>query len=247
MKKLLAVMLLAGTFAAAVCAEETKITVNQTTRVTIDVDYSVVAMDKVNTELNTGTNVTTLSKGLSAMLNLDLAIVPFFGVGVRGGYLYCMPASANYVLSIAKQTINASLIPLEVGANVNLELTSVPVSLMAGIYGGYGIANASYKSDYNALGQTVSFTQPYDGNAIVGEVLATISFKLASALSLNINGGYRLAKVTKLTQSEDVNYSVLGVTIPAGKKGDVLKDSSGNDLVYDYSGLNIGAGISMGF
>jgi hypothetical protein len=81
------------------------------------------------------------------MLNVDIVLARFLTVGARTGYLYCMPASAtyNYLLYKQQTTVNGSLIPIEGGVNVNIELPVAPVSLTAGIYGGYGFAFASYK------------------------------------------------------------------------------------------------------
>ena len=242
MKKFLATVLLAGAFVTSVCAADAPA---QLTRFTVDVDYTTAAFGAVNSELNKGTNVTVFGGGVAGYANLDLALLPILLVGVRGGYMYCMPAAADYLFGAFKETDNASLVPLEVGVSVNLELPSMPVSVMAGVYGGYGLANASYKIDNTVLAQT--YTQAYSGQSVIGEILAAFNFKLSPGMSLNINGGYRVAKIAKMTLNEDVNYTILGIPVSAGKKGDVSKDSNGNNMEYDFSGLNIGAGISMGF
>jgi hypothetical protein len=202
----------------------------------------MAAMEQVNTDLNKGSNVTNLGTGISGMVDLDVVLAPVLMAGLRGGYIYCMPASAEYLL-YPTTTINASLIPVEAGVTANLEIPNVPLSIMAGIYGGYGFAAASYK--YDALGSSATF--PYSGNGFIGEAVATINYKLSSSLSLNINGGYRLANIPKLTETEDVSYSILGIPIPVGTKGDVLKNFDGNDLALDFSGFSIGAGFSLGF
>jgi hypothetical protein len=207
-------------------------------------------MGAVNKELNKGTNVTEVNGGVSGMLDFDLSLAPFLLVGARAGYLYDMPGSAsyNYVLYTQTKTLNAALIPVEVGVSANVDVPSLPISLMAGIYGGYGFAYASVKNDINVFGQTSTYTQPYDGRGMVGELLASVNFKLNSALSFNINGGYRVAKVAQMKQTQDVSYNLIpGVAIPVGSKGDVMKDSNNNDLEFDYSGLNLGVGLSIGY
>jgi hypothetical protein len=48
--------------------------------------------------------------------------------------------------------------------------------------------------------------------------------------------------------SQDINYTnIPGLSIPLNSKGDVLKDSDNNDLIFDFSGFNVGAGLSFGF
>jgi hypothetical protein len=252
MKKFITIGLLACAFASTAFAAEAGAgdAPYQTVRLGVSVDYTTVAMDQVNKDLNKGGNITKLVSGITGMADFDVILLPFLMVGARAGYLYCFPASAsyNYVLFNQTTTFNASLIPLEAGLIANFEIPASPVAIMAGVFGGYGFAFASVKNDISALGQTATFTQPFNGGGFVGEALAVVSYKLASTLSLNINGGYRLANIPQMVQTEDVSYTVIsGITVPVGKKGDVLKDSDNNALVFDFSGFNIGVGLSLGF
>jgi hypothetical protein len=247
MKKLVVLALLALAFVStAFASDENK--PYQMIKLGVDVDYTMVAMDAVNAQMNKNSSSVTnlLGSSVAAILEGDLILAPFLTAGARVGYIYCMPSTVNYnllSLIIQKTTLNASLIPVEVGVSANLDLSGTPISVMVGIYGGYGIATASYENNVR-VGDT--YTQPYDGGGVIGEVLGKINLKLASGLSLNINGGYRLAKIAQMKLSKDVSYTALGVTIPVGTKGEVRKDS-GTDVIFDYSGLNIGIGICLGF
>lgn len=219
-------------------------------RIGLNVDYTWSVMDQVNKQLNKGASVTNLNSGIAGMLDVDMFLTNFIMVGARAGYLYCLPASSrfNYVVYDQTTTINSSLTPLEVGLSLNFKLPTMPISLVAGLYAGYGFAFASYKNEISGLGQTSTFTQPFHGNGFMGELLASANYKLFSDVSFNIHGGYRLAKIPQMTQSEDVNFNgIPGISISAGKKGDVLKDSDNNDLAFDFSGFTIGAGISLDF
>jgi len=250
MKKILAIGLLACACASAAFAAETGTTPDPTVRLGVDVDYTMLAMDQVNKQLNKGINVTNLNSGFSGMLDLDVAVAPFLTIGARTGYLNAGQAVATYDYLLFNQTTtyNTSLIPLEIGLGTNFAIPATPLSIMAGIYGGYGFASASIKNEFSTLGQTVTVTQPYTGGGFVGDLAAALNIKLFSALSFNLNGGYRLAKISQMTQSQDVSYTGLpGVSIPVGSKGDVLKDSDNNDMVFDYSGFHAGAGLSLGF
>ena len=250
MKKIITLGLLACALAATAFAADSENAPDQVVRLGVDVDYNLVAMDQLNKQLNKGTKVTNLNSGVSGMLDLDLAVAPFLTIGARGGYFSCAPASASYNYLVYDQTttINTSLIPLEIGLGTNFAIPATPLSIMAGIYGGYGFASASIKNEISALGQTATVTQPYTGGGFVGDLLAAINLRLFSALSLNINGGYRLAKISQMVQSQDVSYNGIPFTsIPIGAKGDVLKDSDNNDMVFDFSGFHAGAGLSLGF
>ncbi|MCE5301084.1 MAG: hypothetical protein LLG37_09490 [Spirochaetia bacterium] len=246
MKKFFAAALIICVFALPAVSEDKPY---KTIRVGFDVTYTMPAMGALNAQLNNeASDISEMNAGIACMLDLEAAPAPFIMTGLRGGYIYCMPASATYLLGTVKQTINAALIPLEIGVSTNFGLESKPVSIMAGIYGGYGFASASYENNYDVLGVTAKAVQPYDGAGFVGEVMASINYKMDSGFSVNINGGYRLAKIMQLKQSSDVSYiDSLGISHTAGEKDDILRDSDDNDLVYDFSGFNIGAGISMGF
>lgn len=243
MKKIIAIVL--GVFAvvSTVFAEEEK--AYESMRLGFSASYGIAALEQVNEGLNDGTSVTVMGPSVAGMLNLDMVVSPFLFAGVRTGYVYCMPGSAKYLLETIEVTENASLIPLEAGVTANIEIPGVPVSLMAGVFAGYGYAMSSVKTEVELTDSV--FTQPYTGGGFVGEAVATVNFKVSSSLSVNINGSYRLAKIAQMTQSEEVEYTILGVPATAGAKGDILKDSGGDDLAFDFSGFNIGLGFSIGF
>jgi hypothetical protein len=249
MKKFFAAAFLAFVLVSTSFAEDVKYAPFQTVRLGISVDYTMAAMDQVNEQLsNGGSDVTKLGPGIAAMADLNFALAPFIMAGARVGYVYLMPASGTYLFGTVKETLNGSIIPAEIGLNSNFELPATPISIMAGIYGGYGFGYASIKNDYNILGVSASSIQPYDGTGFMGELVASVNYKMSTGISINLNGGYRLAKIAQLKQSQDVTYTdSLGISHSAGKKGDVLKDSDNNDMPFDFSGFNIGLGLSMGF
>jgi hypothetical protein len=222
----------------------------QKIRLGASLDYTWIDMDEVNNELTKGGSVTSADNGLVAMLDLKIGISPFLMVGARTGYLYCQPASAsyNYVLYNQKTTVNSSLIPVEGGLSANIQIPGSSISLSAGVYGGYGFAFSFYKKEIGALGQNANFTQPFTGGGFVGELITAVNFKLVPALSINVNSGYRLANISQMEQYEDVNYiGITGISIPVGKKGDILKNSDNKDLAFDFSGFSIGAGVNIDF
>ncbi len=249
MKKIITICLMVFAFVSTTFADETKAALYQTIRLGASVDYTILSMEQVNNDLGKGTSVTKLNSGIAGMLDLDVILAPFFMVGARTGYIYCPPASVthNFVFS-QTTTINAALIPLEAGVIVNFGVPATAITLMAGAFGGYGFAAASYKDDFNLLGLTGSVTRPYRGQSYIGELIGAVNLKVSDGLSVNVNGGYRMAKITQMKLTTDVNYTGIPfVTYPVGKKGDVLKDADNNDLAFDFSGFNIGVGLSLGF
>jgi hypothetical protein len=251
MKRFITMGLLACAFASTAFEAESGAEPYQKVRIGVTMDYTLAAMEQVNGQLNKGVDVTKVGPGFTGMLEFDKFIVPFLFVGARAGYLFCLPGSVsyNYVLYKQTTTVNTSLIPLEAGVSVNFDLPATPISINAGIYGGYGFAFAQYKNDISPLaGQSSTFTRPFNGGSIIGELPVAVNLKLFSALSINLNGGFRYAKILKMVQSQDVNYEgIAGIDFPAGKKGDILKDSDNNDLAIDFSGFNIGVGLSLSF
>lgn len=246
MRKCIIACLLCWAFASTVSALES----DEIVRLGVDVDWAWSKMDDINKQLNKGENVNSLHSGFAAIGNFDVVATPFLMIGARSGIVFSQPASAwyNYVVYNQKTKIRSYFIPIEAGMSALWELPSTPLSIKAGVYAGYGFAFVSFEHDIGVTGQASSFTQPYKGSSFTGELLATLNLKLSPVLSLNVNSGYRLAKVIRMEQSGNVNYSgIAGVNVPVGAKGDILKDADNENIAFDFSGFNIGAGFSVGF
>lgn len=242
--------ILIGVLSIISAASATEASFNESFKIGFDVDYTMLAMDNVNSELNKGTSVTEVNSAIAPILNFDVALAPFLFIGARTGYLFCMPGKSTYNLLLYNltSTLHSSFLPLEAGLNIKLQVPATPISINAGIYGGYGFAFASYKNDESLLGQTSTFTQPFNGGGFTGEAIARVNFQSASALSLNVNGGYRLANIEKMEQSKDVRYTdIFGITKSVDEKGAILKDSNNKDLPFDFSGFSIGIGLSLSY
>lgn len=223
---------------------------SQIVRAGLSVDAAWVAMDRVNEQVGRGYDTTNAGPGILVSLDLDLAVLPFLMVGARAAYLHCQPTSASFNEPFYKRTqsIQASLVPLEIGLMANLALPKVPISIMIGAFGGYGLASATYRNNFVASGQTTTLTLSYAGGALVGEALAGVHFGLLPFLSMSVHATYRIAKVLQMTQRESVSFTAIpGISFPIGAVGEVLKSSDGADLAFDFSGFSLGAGISLGF
>ena len=249
MKILLTAMILGVILAPQISAEEKTGQPGQKVRVGISAGYTQSSMSRVNSDLSqNATGVTALGPGTAAMLDIDFDLAPFVMAGLRGGYIYCLPASAAYASGSQKLTLNASFAPVEIGFNAWFEVPDTAFSLAAGIYAGYSYANVTYRSVFELPGISRVTARAFDGMGFTSEITASAGYKLAPGLSLSLNGGYRLARIARLRQSESATYTDSpGIPHSAGTKGDILKDSNNNDLAFDFSGFNIGLGLSKGF
>lgn len=210
-------------------------------KIGIDGGYTSVDMKKVNDEIAKAEKFTKFGNGIYGDLKLELGIMPFLNIGPKVGIIYAFPASMeSSALSMTmKSNINAMLIPIMGGISASIGIPGAPFSINGGIYGGYGIAIVTTGSEMGNLRYDV----PADGSGFVGDIKAGLEFSMIPFVSGTINLGYRIANIEKLKVAKDVVVS----NITVAEKGEVLEDSNGNPLPFDYSGFIAGIGIAIGF
>jgi len=259
MKKFL-IAVLVVTLASIVYAE--KLNLN------ISAGYATVGMDDMNKSLqsqkeqfdliienlnNSGltasTSLTKFGSGIFLAVDAGYEVLSGISIGPKIVYLSCSQAKVKVEGSLSGQifkiehTVDASLIPLMVGGYYSTKITD-KISLLGGIYLGYGLANLKYVFRVE-LEQTGDLSQnievPNDGSGFVGEISADVKYAIAPNVSLGVNLGYRLAKIDELKVTKDVpDFDI--------KKGDVfIKDENGKAIPADYSGLTIGVGLTFKF
>jgi hypothetical protein len=229
----------------------------QAFRLTLDVDFTTVGMKLANDSMNDDTYVTGFGGGFIGVLDLGIAVYPYLLLGPRIGFLYCLPASfehlypdANPVLSInTKTSMEATLIPVEAGARLRFGIPGTTIALSTGAFAGVCFAHVANNVDVtNGSSQKSSYVQPYDGFGFSAEWNIAAEIKLMKGVDFNINGGYRMAGVINVKQSTDAYYTFSGETpVLVSSKNDILKNASGIAVPFDYSGINVGVGISLGF
>jgi hypothetical protein len=226
---------------------------NQGYRLTLDVDFVTVTMTQANDAL-VGNNpgYTSFGGGFSGVLDLGFAAYPFLLLGPRVGYLFCLPANfeKDFGGGIHKKTsMGASIIPVEAGGRLRFVLPFTSAGISVGAYGGVCFAHVQNNVKVtNTLSQEANYIEPYDGFGFSGEVNAAIELKLAKGVDFNVNAGYRLAGVPSVKQSADAYYTFpLGSPVLVSNKDNLLRNSVGAIVPFDYSGLNIGVGISLGY
>ncbi|HTB34811.1 MAG TPA: hypothetical protein VK842_08110, partial [bacterium] len=122
-------------------------------------------------------------------------------------------------------TIDANLMMYELGVSADTSLPLTGLSLQGGIWGGYGMANASTKGGGGG-------TQTGTGNSFVGELAAQLRYKLVAGLSVGVDAGYVLADVA---------------TVNGSNGRPLLQTNSGGAAAFDFSGLNAGGAVSWDF
>ncbi|MCX7881776.1 MAG: hypothetical protein N2314_00940 [Brevinematales bacterium] len=226
------------------------------------VGYTTVSMAKVNEEFqkmaddfkSLGYEVTLnkLGGGLTFGGTIGFGILPNLTAGIKVGYLSCFPLvyKSSYDAgggdgAEINTKLSPSLLPLMVGITYNIPIGEA-FSLGLEGYGGYALAFASLEQSMKMtfLGNTTSDSAivPLEGNGIVFEIGANGEYKLSSALSLGVGASYRIAEVKEMKASKDVT-SEQGAQVVT--KGEVLKDSNGNALPFEYSGFNLAVTLNF--
>jgi len=272
-KNLIAVLVV--TLASVVYAE--KLSLN------ISGGYTTVRMDDMNKNLQSqkeqfdqiigfledfgetgSTSLTKFGSGIFLAVDAGYEVLSGIFIGPKIVYLSCSQAkltaefSSFFGFANIEQTVDASLIPLMVGGRYSTKITD-KISLLGGIYLGYGLANyksvkkseeiyyefviTNLKSGVkmaNSLQPSQNVEVPADGSGFVGEISADVKYAITPNVSLGVNLGYRLAKIDELKATKDVpEFNI--------KKGDVIKDENGKTIPADYSGLTIGVGLTFKF
>lgn len=232
--------------------------------------YASVAMTEVNKNLDKFENdmknlglspsITKLGHGLYGNLDLNFGFIPFVNLGLRTGILYCFQGKTSiegdlslYDSRLApigtgtlSYTYDALLIPVMAGLGLSVGLPGIPFSINAGVYGGYGFSIVSEGGNIKSGSINIPFNPIYNGGGFVMDAGIGFSFSMLPFISATLNIAYKLAKIPEVKATSDVGLGApLNITIV--KKDDILKGHDGNSLPIDYSGINVGVGINIGF
>jgi len=179
--------------------------------------------------------------------------MPMLDIGVRAGYLYAFPGTIKLDISkggyYMKLNVNfdASMIPIEGGFSFKLALPASPISLGAGVYAGYGLANSklSMKIETNIpSAPNGSVEVPMQGGCLVVDILANAGMSIGPAMSLGLELGYRIANVSEMKSTQAVSNTDLGFEFA---KDEVVKDENGDPVPFDFSGFVAGLKFTIGF
>ena len=189
--------------------------------------YAMVAMGDVNKAIDSygaGGPTHHADSGFYVGADAGITLMPFLKVGPRLKYIQ---ANQGTVGSPVAGTIDSNLMMYEVGVSADTSLPLTGLSVLGGVWGGYGMANAKAAGGGNSTTGT--------GGAFVGEVGAQLRYKLFMGLSLGVDLAYTLANIQSVKDSNG-NSVITTDGSPSGPAGG-----------FDFSGLNAGGALSWDF
>jgi hypothetical protein len=201
--------------------------------VAVNGGYSTVTMADVNDRGDKGkkslealgatAKYTPLSSGWFVAAEAGLGLLPFLELGPRIEYLQTNQGEMSADFGGIKSSLlaDATLSSFMLGANVGVDLPLTGLGFSAGAFGGYGYAVV--KNSFS-VGGTPAGGNLYSGGAFVGELQAKLKYSIIPLLSAHLMAGIRMANIGQL------------------KDGATTSTES-----FDFSGINAGGGISLGF
>ncbi|HXC64517.1 MAG TPA: hypothetical protein VNZ67_09165, partial [bacterium] len=111
--------------------------------------YATTAMGDVNQTLDNfaksgaGGKSVDLTSGFYVGADAGFTVMPFLKVGPRLKYIQDGQGKVTFNNPANNATIDADLMMYEVGVSANVDLPLTGLSLQGGLWGGYGMANAS--------------------------------------------------------------------------------------------------------
>ena len=177
-----------------------------------------------------------INNGYYAGVDGLFTLTPGLKAGARVEML--MPNSAKLRYTQADETrIDTSLILPEIGVATEFPINGNGLSMELGAWIGYGLGYGSVISSMTAHDPN---TDNFSGWDVMGEGSIKIKYRITHLISAGLDLGYRFANVRKMFFGADNLIS--GV-----KSGNVLRDSSNDDLPFDFGGKNIGLDVNFSF
>jgi hypothetical protein len=188
--------------------------------------YTTMNPSDLNAILKPGTEVAEIKSGMYVSLDAGIPLLPTLKLSPRVVAVFADQGKANF--GGTKATADANIVPMELGLALDLGVPLSDLSGRVGVWGGYGLATVATLSENGA----VKTTSLYQGGAFTAEVLGAIRYKILPLISLSLEAGYRMANVAQLKDG-------------AGKE---MKNTLTNkDVAFDFSGANIGGGLTFSF
>jgi hypothetical protein len=204
--------------------------------------YTTLGMGDVNSGLNSAAAgnanvaVTTVNSGFYVGGDAGFTVFPFLKVGPRLEYVQAGQGSLSS--GGTKVTYDANLMQYELGLSVDSSLPLTGLSVIGGVWGGYGVASTQAAfSQYSDVNSGL-------GGGFVGEAAAQLRYKLFAGLSLGLDLGYRLANISNVNSTKTFYDSSFWNSL-SGQP--YIKNSNGSQGSIDFSGMNIGGALSFDF
>jgi hypothetical protein len=221
---------LAGLLAAATLARTAHADL---IHVALNGGYSTVTMAEVNDRSDKAKKAyeasgytaknTPLGSGWFVAAEAGLGLMPFLDLGPRVEFLQTNTGETTAEKSGLKidTTGDATLTSAMLGANIGMDMPLTGLGFSAGLYGGYGYAVAKGSTTVNGVPAGAG---QLTGGGFVGELQAKLKYSVIPLVSVDLLAGIRMANVGKL------------------KDGTIESADP-----YDFSGINAGGGLTIGF
>lgn len=151
-----------------------------------------------------------------------ISLLPFIEIGPRIEYLQATPMEylAEGTGTFQALKVDANLTSFMLGATTGLDLPLTGLGFQVAGYAGHGyaVASSTYASTFSKS------ANQFTGGGFVAELEAKLKYSIIPLLSFDLVGGMRFASV--------------GVLNDGGKP---------TVQSYDFSGINAGAGLTLGF
>jgi hypothetical protein len=176
--------------------------------------YTTVGMADLNAKMPAGS--TKIDGGYYVGGDAGFSLMPFIKIGPRVEYISASQGTMNGPLH--QTTIQPTLTSAELGLSTDWSLPLTGLGISGGVWGGYGWMKAELAAPgYSANLSSGNFT---------GEALVRLKYNIFSPLSVELEGGYRMAKMTSLS---------------------IDKGSALGYPDFDFSGMSLGAGLNLNF
>lgn len=195
-----------------------------------------------------------VSHAVYGTLDIMIPVFPFLSVGPRLGYTYGLQGKIDSRTNNDNNIVtvfDSSMIPLELGANINLQLPGSTLSLIAGGYAGYGLAFMNIKQTNTFLGYSDSGAVSYMGGGLMFDITGAVNFKVSKSMDFGFNIAYRIAQLTDFAATADSTDSGI-IAVNKNEKLGTLSGlntlSSGSSAAtLDFSGVMVGLDLNMAF
>lgn len=190
--------------------------------------YTTLAMGELNEliEKASPTSNTQIKSGYYVSADAGVSLLPFLKLAPRVAYIAASQGKTSGATT--ETTIDANLVPMELGLTADLGVPLSGFSARAGVWGGVGMATLATGTKTNGVLVNSSY---YSGNAFTAEALAAARFSIMPFLSLSLEAGYRLANIAKMTSSDGKDF----------------KKNATDAASVDFSGANFGGGLTFSF
>lgn len=190
--------------------------------------YTTLAMGELNDLIAKASpaNNTQIKSGFYVTADAGITLLPFLKLSPRVGLIAGSQGKTTGLLS--ETTIDTMLFPMELGLAADISIPLSGLSARAGVWGGVGMATLATGTKTAGVLTNSAY---YSGNGFTAEALAALRYSIVPFLSLSLEAGYRLANISKVADSN----------------GKDLKKNATDAAAIDFSGANVGGGLTFSF